>query len=83
MLDPAPGDEPEAVEVVRWPLADADALLARADFTEARSIAALFLVQRFLAGEESPPSPNRVDAGDELGSNTRPARIGPDADGIE
>jgi ADP-ribose diphosphatase len=81
--EPAPGDEPEAIEVVRWPLADVDALLARADFTEARSIAALFLVRRFLVGEESPPPPNRVDTGVELGSNTRPARMGQDAGGIE
>lgn len=49
--DPAPGDEPEPPEVVAWPIADVDALLLRADFTEARSIAALFLVRRFLAGE--------------------------------
>ena len=49
--DPLPGDEPEPVEVVPWPLADGDGLLARPDFTEARSIAALFLVQRFLARE--------------------------------
>lgn len=49
--DPLPGDEPEPVEVVPWPLADGDALLAQADFTEARSIAALFLVQRFLTRE--------------------------------
>ena len=49
--DPAPGDEPEPPEVVAWPIADVDELLLRADFTEARSIAALFLVRRFLAGE--------------------------------
>jgi ADP-ribose diphosphatase len=49
--DPATGDEPEPIEVVPWPLAELDALLARDDFTEARSIAALFLAQRWLAGE--------------------------------
>jgi ADP-ribose diphosphatase len=49
--DPLPGDEPEPIAVVPWPLADPDGLLARGDFTEARSIAALFLVQRFLAAE--------------------------------
>lgn len=38
------GDEPEPLEQVLWPLADADALLAREDFTEARSIAALLLL---------------------------------------
>ncbi len=44
----APGDEPEPIEVVPWDLGDLDALLTREDFTEARSIAALFLVRRFL-----------------------------------
>lgn len=40
------GDEPEPLEVVKWPLAEIDALLARDDFTEARSIAALLLVDK-------------------------------------
>ena len=40
------GDEPEPLEVVKWPLAKIDELLARDDFTEARSIAALLLVDR-------------------------------------
>jgi len=44
----AQGDEPEQIEVVPWRLDDLDALLARDDFTEARSIAALFLVKRYL-----------------------------------
>jgi ADP-ribose diphosphatase len=43
------GDEPEPIEVVPWPLHDIDGLLARPDFTEARGIAALFLLERFLA----------------------------------
>jgi ADP-ribose diphosphatase len=47
--DPAPGDEPEPIEVVPWPIADLDGLLARDDFTEARSIAALFLARRWLS----------------------------------
>ena len=42
------GDEPEAVELVRWPLADLAGLLAREDFTEARSLTALFLALRQL-----------------------------------
>lgn len=42
------GDEPEAIELVRWPVAAAGALLERDDFTEARSIAALFLALRRL-----------------------------------
>jgi ADP-ribose diphosphatase len=46
-----PGDEPEEIEVVPWRLDDMANLLAREDFTEARSIAALYLVRdRFEAG---------------------------------
>ncbi|HED13881.1 MAG TPA: ADP compounds hydrolase NudE [Gammaproteobacteria bacterium] len=40
----AQGDEPEALEVVTWPLARAKDLLQQADFTEARSLAALLLL---------------------------------------
>lgn len=43
-----PGDEPEPLEVVTWPLAEAQALLDREDFIEARCIAALFLAQKWL-----------------------------------
>lgn len=46
-----PGDEPEPIEALLWPLGNLDALLDRDDFDEARSIAALLLVQRFLARE--------------------------------
>jgi ADP-ribose diphosphatase len=49
------GDEPEPVEVVRWPLRDLDGLLERPDFSEARSIAALCLVRRFLQQELGQP----------------------------
>ncbi|MDB2330729.1 ADP compounds hydrolase NudE [Alteromonas sp.] len=42
------GDEPEPLEVIHWPLADADALLAREDFIEARCIAALLLTQKWI-----------------------------------
>ena len=41
-----PGDEPEEIEVVPWPLDDLDGLLEREDFVEARSIAALYLLNR-------------------------------------
>ena len=41
-----PGDEPEELEVVSWHLDDVDALLAREDFHEARSVAALLMVER-------------------------------------
>ncbi len=40
------GDEPEPIQVVKWPLSDIDTLLAQPDFHEARSIAALLLVER-------------------------------------
>lgn len=43
------GDEPEAIEVIPWKLADLDRLMAREDFTEARSMTALFLVRDRLA----------------------------------
>jgi ADP-ribose diphosphatase len=42
----AAGDEPEQIEVVPWRLSRLDELLARDDFTEARSIAALLLLCR-------------------------------------
>lgn len=45
------GDEPEPLEVVPWKLADIDSLLAQPDFTEARSVAALLLLQRWLRNE--------------------------------
>jgi len=44
-----PGDEPEPIEVVPWPLDALDALLARDDFDEARALAALYLTERHLA----------------------------------
>ncbi len=37
------GDEPEELDVIPWPLANYHQLLARPDFNEARSIAALML----------------------------------------
>lgn len=46
------GDEPEPLEVVKWPLAQANDLLTHLDFCEARSISALMLAQRFLAEEK-------------------------------
>jgi len=45
------GDEPEPLEVVYWPMSDIDGLLAQQDFTEARSIAALLMVDRLLNKE--------------------------------
>lgn len=46
-----PGDEPEAIEVVPWPLDRLTELVARAECTEARSIAALFLARERLSGK--------------------------------
>jgi len=40
-----PGDEPEPLEVVNWPLNDIDTLVQRADVTEGRAIAALYLAK--------------------------------------
>jgi ADP-ribose diphosphatase len=45
------GDEPEEIEVVPWRLSQLDKLLAREDFTEARSIAAFYLVRDRLRTE--------------------------------
>ncbi|HDY8066508.1 ADP-ribose diphosphatase [Vibrio vulnificus] len=42
------GDEPEPLEVVRWPLAQAEELLHHLDFCESRSITALLLALRAL-----------------------------------
>ncbi|KPJ90934.1 MAG: ADP-ribose diphosphatase [Gammaproteobacteria bacterium SG8_11] len=40
-----PGDEPEPIEVVPWKLHELDKLLGHEECTEARSIAALFMVR--------------------------------------
>ncbi|OEE63487.1 ADP compounds hydrolase NudE [Enterovibrio norvegicus FF-33] len=42
------GDEPEPLELVRWPVAQAEELLDHIDFGEARSITALLLALRQL-----------------------------------
>ncbi len=43
-----PGDEPEPIEVIPWQLSRFDALLTQTDFTEARSIAALYMLREHL-----------------------------------
>lgn len=43
-----PGDEPEPVEVVPWPIAKLPELMMRSDFNEGRAIAALYLTQLHL-----------------------------------
>ena len=42
------GDEPEPLEVIKWPINKIDELLARKDFQEARNIAALLLTLKAL-----------------------------------
>lgn len=43
------GDEPEPLEIVKWPLSDWQNLLTQPDFTEARSVAALMLAKQYLS----------------------------------
>ncbi len=45
---PLPGDEPEPPELVRWPLDRLAELAERPDVTEARTLAALFLIRERL-----------------------------------
>lgn len=45
------GDEPEPLEVVPWRLDDLPNLMARSDFSEARSIAALYMARERLSNE--------------------------------
>jgi len=43
------GDEPEELEVVPWKLDDLGRLFAQGECTEARSIAALYLIRDYLS----------------------------------
>ena len=45
------GDEPEELEIVKWPLADLHTLVQRSDCTEGRSIAALYITRDYLQQE--------------------------------
>ena len=45
------GDEPEPLELVRWPLADLDGLISSDEFSEARAIAALTLCKPLFLDE--------------------------------
>lgn len=47
------GDEPEELDVIRWPLAKLEQLVARPDCTEGRTIAALYIARDYLASEVS------------------------------
>lgn len=44
----AVGDEPEQIEVLEWSFSDIDSLMCREDFSEARSITALYMVKQLL-----------------------------------
>lgn len=46
-----PGDEPEPLPQVRWPLAQLMSLLDEEDFNEARNVSALFLVREWLQAQ--------------------------------
>ena len=46
-----PGDEPEELEVIPWPMADLRSLTARDDCTEGRTIAALYIARDYLDAE--------------------------------
>jgi len=41
-----PGDEPEAIEIVKWPLAQLSSLLQRDDVTDSKTLGALYLLQQ-------------------------------------
>ena len=47
-----PGDEPEELEIVPWPIDKLHELVLREDCTEGRSIAALFIAREYLQREE-------------------------------
>lgn len=42
----AVGDEPEPLEIIAWPMSDIDGLISHPEFIDARSAAALLLLQR-------------------------------------
>ncbi|AKC87369.1 ADP compounds hydrolase NudE [Pseudoxanthomonas suwonensis] len=44
-----PGDEPEELEVIPWKLQELEKLMLRDDFSEGRSLAALFIARAWLA----------------------------------
>ena len=46
--DPLIGDEPEKIEILRWPIKTLGALRSRDDFTDARSLFATYLIQDYI-----------------------------------
>lgn len=47
------GDEPEPLEIVHYPIAEIDRLLADPTFAESRNLSTLFLLREYLAGNSS------------------------------
>jgi ADP-ribose diphosphatase len=47
------GDEPEPLELIKWPLANLHELVMRDDCTEGRAIAALYLARDYLANRNT------------------------------
>jgi len=48
-----PGDEPEKIDVVPWPIDDLETLVTRDDCTEGRTIAALYYARDYMNGERA------------------------------
>ncbi len=46
-----PGDEPEPIDVKRWPLDDLHTLIQREEFSEGRAMAALFMAREWLRND--------------------------------
>lgn len=51
-----PGDEPESLEVIRWPVADISKLIKSGAITEASSLAALFFAQMHICANRVHPN---------------------------
>jgi ADP-ribose diphosphatase len=54
------GDEPEPLEIIRWPLNQAEELLTHLDFGEARSVAALLLTLNYMKQHPLLPEVNTL-----------------------
>jgi len=57
-----PGDEPEEIETLQWPIARIGDLVNRTDCSEGRSLAALYLARDFLEGKWQPTDTSPPDA---------------------
>lgn len=54
------GDEPEPLEIIRWPLSQAEELLTHLDFCEARSVTALLLTLNYMKQHQLLPEVNTL-----------------------